>query len=48
MQASNLNLLDSNRSPDEVEDVSYGFYLWQLTYDRQATSVTIFDRDEAS
>ena len=30
----------------EVEDVSYGFYLWQLTFDRQVTSVTIFDRDE--
>jgi len=29
-----------------VEDVSYGFYLWQLTYDRKVTSVTIFDRDE--
>eukprot|EP00931_Biecheleriopsis_adriatica_P103317 TRINITY_DN78169_c0_g1_i1.p1 TRINITY_DN78169_c0_g1~~TRINITY_DN78169_c0_g1_i1.p1 ORF type:complete len:619 (-),score=100.79 TRINITY_DN78169_c0_g1_i1:34-1890(-) len=30
----------------KVEDVSYGFYLWQLAFERQLTSITILDRDE--
>ena len=30
----------------KVEDVSYGFYLWQLIYDRAVTSITLYDRDE--
>lgn len=30
----------------QVEDVSYGFYLWQLIYDRAVTSITLYDRDE--
>eukprot|EP00927_Polykrikos_kofoidii_P060414 TRINITY_DN55400_c0_g1_i1.p1 TRINITY_DN55400_c0_g1~~TRINITY_DN55400_c0_g1_i1.p1 ORF type:complete len:624 (-),score=107.89 TRINITY_DN55400_c0_g1_i1:54-1925(-) len=30
----------------KVEDVSYGFYLWQLVYDRELTAVTMLDRDE--
>ena len=31
---------------DQVEDVSYGFYLWQLVFDRAVTSLTLYDRDE--
>jgi len=30
----------------KVEDVSYGFYLWQLVFDRGLTSVTLLDNDE--
>ncbi|CAK9045672.1 3-galactosyltransferase 20) [Durusdinium trenchii] len=30
----------------KVEDVSYGFYLWQLIFDREVTSLTLYDRDE--
>mmetsp|Transcript_56608 Transcript_56608/g.165535 ORF Transcript_56608/g.165535 Transcript_56608/m.165535 type:complete len:629 (+) Transcript_56608:123-2009(+) len=30
-----------------VEDVSYGFYLWQLAFDRNGASVTMLDNDEA-
>lgn len=29
-----------------VEDVSYGYYLWQLVFDRLLTSVTLLDVDE--
>mmetsp|Transcript_89162 Transcript_89162/g.277182 ORF Transcript_89162/g.277182 Transcript_89162/m.277182 type:complete len:615 (-) Transcript_89162:56-1900(-) len=29
-----------------VEDVSYGFYLWQLAFERDGTSVTLLDTDE--
>jgi len=29
-----------------VEDVSYGYYLWQLVVDRNLASVTILDSDE--
>eukprot|EP00929_Paragymnodinium_shiwhaense_P040140 TRINITY_DN20982_c0_g1_i2.p1 TRINITY_DN20982_c0_g1~~TRINITY_DN20982_c0_g1_i2.p1 ORF type:complete len:620 (+),score=101.34 TRINITY_DN20982_c0_g1_i2:91-1950(+) len=31
----------------KVEDVSYGFYLWQLLFDRELTAVTLLDADES-
>lgn len=31
----------------KVEDVSYGYYLWQLIFERELTSVTLLDNDEA-
>ena len=38
--------MQASDSALKVEDVSYGFYLWQLIYDREVTSVTLYDRDE--
>merc|ERR1711920_187417 len=29
-----------------IEDVSYGFYLWQLVLERNVASVTLLDNDE--
>merc|ERR1740123_813090 len=29
-----------------VEDVSYGYYLWQMVFERELTSVTFLDNDE--
>merc|ERR1712008_213334 len=29
-----------------IEDVSYGFYIWQLVFERDVASVTLLDHDE--
>jgi len=29
-----------------IEDVSYGFYIWQLVFEREVSSVTLLDHDE--
>jgi len=43
-----IALEDSNRPFKKIliEDVSYGFYIWQLVFERDMASVTLFDHDE--